>query len=191
MYARTALHLVVAVAVHAHAGPASAAGSGPTAALSQAAPIPARADGADIYADAPPPSSYDRTGEMPGVTETLRQHSSGLLSQLVRTVVALLGVLALLTVCGKIIAPRLLRGLNGVGRGGNRGGTGLTVTDRLVLDGRNTLVQVQLAHGPRYLIACGDHGTTLVDRLPAPGDASTAPAPSFADHMGTRPTSKE
>lgn len=190
------LALVCALSLAGLIAPQAAYGAVVTPAASPGAaaaakPVYSRADGADVYTDTPPALSADSNVPMPGVTETLRGSSSSLITQLLRTVVALVGVLALLIVSAKIIAPRLVRGIGRLGRQKNKDDLGLHVTDRIVLDGRNTLVQVQLAHGTRYLLACSDHGTTLVDRIDGPGDAPAAQAKRFADHLGTSPTSKE
>ena len=137
----------------------------------------------DLLSDVPPPSSYDLLNESPG--SALRNPAEGpsMLMQLVRTVMALCGVLFLLWACARVIGPRLARAVN---RPTSRG---MRVRDRLNLDGRTTLVHVELEGGTSYLIASNDHAVTVVDRL-RPNAPNEAPKP-FDHHMATTPASKE
>jgi hypothetical protein len=137
----------------------------------------------DLFSDAPPPSSYDLLNQSPG--SALRRPSEGpsMLMQLVRTIVALCGVLFLLWACARVIGPRLARVVH------RPNGRGMRVRDRLNLDGRTTLLHVELDGGTSYLIASNDHAVTVVDRI-APSEAAPAPKP-FDHHLATTPAPKE
>lgn len=138
--------------------------------------------------DEPPPTLWDRRGEDANIAGLQREKlgdNQSFLMQLVRTIVALCGVLFLIWAMARVIGPRLGRVL-----GGKRS-QDMQVTDRLNLDGRNTLVRVSLADGRAYLIACGDHAIKLIDTLPAPAGHPTTPSAPFAQAMGAQKVPKE
>jgi hypothetical protein len=157
----------------------------PNVAASPQASVAVRADGADIYQDTPPPSTFDRYGGLPGAAPAQSQEHQGLLMQLVRTIVALFGVLCLIYATAKFIGPKLLAGI------GSKKSSAMQVTDRLSLDGRTTLVKVELSEGGHYLLACGDHGATLIDKVTATLAQGSTQASSFAEHIGASTAPKE
>lgn len=139
------------------------------------------ADRPELLSDAPPPTLWDRRHEEGGINGTSPEKvgdNQSMLAQLVRTLVALCGVLFLLWAFARVIGPRVARSL------GNKRSLGMQVTDRLSLDGRNTLVRVRLSQGQSYLIACGDHHAQLIDKLPADAPNTSTPSQPFAERMG-------
>lgn len=149
-------------------------------------------DRPELYQDQPPPTLWDRRGEDANIRALAPEKvgdNQSFLMQLVRTIVALCGVLFLLWAFARVIGPRLGRAL-----GGKRANN-MQVSDRLNLDGRNTLIRVTMADGSSYLIACGDHAIKLIDKLPAPAgptsSAAAAPAVSFAQRMGATEVPEE
>ena len=134
----------------------------------------------ELFSDQPPPTAWDRRGEPQGPSDSAPpgriSDNQGLLTQVIRTIVALCGVLFLMWALARVVGPRLTRAL------GAKHALGMAVVDRLSLDGRTTLVRVDSKDGHSYLIACGDVGIKLIDKLPAP--TAKASAPPFGPRMG-------
>jgi hypothetical protein len=144
-----------------------------------AATEPSPQERPELFQDQPPPTLWDKRGEAPepgaeGAPPNRISDNQGLLLQVIRTIVALCGVLFLMWALARVVGPRLTRAL------GAKNALGMAVVDRLSLDGRTTLVRVQAQEGHSYLIACGDVGIKLIDKLPA----ATASAPPFGSRMG-------
>lgn len=141
----------------------------------------------ELFKDQPPPTLWDRRGEVDADgAQTLRvSDSQGLINQILRTLVALCGVLFLMWAFARVIGPRLGRVL------GAKRSLGMQVADRVSLDGRNTLVRVTMADQSSYLIACGDHSVTLIDKIGPSAAAAPRPATSFAQRMGAQPAPEE
>lgn len=151
------MKLVVAFIVGA--GLAQAQGTPPAAAPSpadgkEAAPQPR------VEAE-PPPSAYDRARAEKG--EAPETESMG--GQLIRTVLALAGVVGLIYLLFKIGLGRLLQG------GAIRPGRTVKVLERVPVDARHALVVVELPSGERLLLGSSEHGMSVLTRL-----ESTAPA---------------
>ena len=161
----------------------------PTArAASPAVTEPSPQERPELYRDQPPPTLWDRRGEPQGADQAPSPKISdnqGLLTQLIRTIVALCGVLFLMWALARVLGPRLSRVL------GAKRGLGMEIVDRLSLDGRTTLVRVDAKGGQSYLIACGDVGIKLIDKMPTPTEQPPTSAQPFAQRMGAHPAPEE
>lgn len=180
--------LMCAVAWAPPAWGAPSADKGTRAAAAQKANDTAYADRPELLADAPPPTLWDRRHEEGGTQGTSPEKigdNQSMLAQLVRTLVALCGVLFLLWAFARVIGPRMARAL------GNKRSQEMQVTDRVSLDGRNTLVRVRMSQGHSYLIACGDHHAQLIDKLPADEPGAQARSQPFAERMGAAKVPEE
>ncbi len=128
--------------------PAAGEASGPEAPLASSRAL--------VNSDSPPPSSYDLARRRGG--EAVPEEGRSLVSQALRTIFALLLVVALIYLFGKLVLTRM-------GRVKSVGGPRLRITDRLQIDGRNALLIVEV-DGRRLLVgASGDKGMSLLSAL--------------------------
>jgi len=117
----------------------------------------------DINADTPPPSSYDLVRQK--ADGTLPEEGRSLAGQALRTVFALLLVVALIYAFGKLVLARM-------GRIRPSRGATMRITERVQLDARNALVVVEI-DGRRLLVGSGgDKGLSLLTELGAANGAA-------------------
>ena len=131
----------------------------------------------------PPPSTYDLQGQGQGQAPTeddpWQDPGTGMGMQILRSVIALMLVVGLIYVGGRVLAPRLLSHLP------KQRGSRLRVVDRIMLDNKHALLVVEVAdHGP-LLLATGDAGVQVLP-LPtarSPSFPPLAPLPKDAPHV--------
>ncbi len=125
----------------------------------EATPAPAVAPAAEP--EAAPPSTYDRLrqGGPPASVPAEEGPSWG--AQLVRTVFALAVVVGLIYLFFKVGLVRLM-GIAAV-----KGGKTIKVHERVQLDARHALYVVELDGGERMVLATGEQGVQVLERLPA------------------------
>lgn len=114
----------------------------------------------DVNTDRPPPSTYDKQRGADGGDPAVDDAPS-LMSQLVRTILALLLVVALIYGAGKIAMARLGRLSGGPGKV-------LKVVERVALDNRHALYLVEVEDGPSLVVGSGEKGVALVASLDLP-----------------------
>ena len=163
---------------------ASASATAPDGASKSPRKVDAGADAVDFSADAPPPTAYDRLGAEPKVA--LAPESLGLLRQLGRTVLALAATLALVYLTFKLLLPRLMTRL------GPQGTRTLRLRERLVLDGKNSLVVVEHEDGRSWIVGCSDGAMVPIAATPAPpagpiGAPAQVGHAAFADALADAP----
>lgn len=171
-YALACVLLAASPRVAADANATGAAGVAQPATKADRAPPPdavRAANSVDYFSDEPPPTSYDRLGQQE--SPAMAPETMGLMRQLGRTVMALLGTCALIYLLFKLVMPRLVR------LWAPSAESTLKIRERLLLDGKSSLMRIEAQNGTQYLLAVGEHGVSLLDKeLGQPQGMTEAPS---------------
>ena len=132
-------------------------------------------------ADGPPPSAYDLEQHRGQLPADWHDEGRSMGMQMVRSMLALLLVIGLIYVGGRVLGPRLLPHVP------RQRGNHLNVLDRVVLDGKHALYVVEVADQGRLVLATGEAGVQLLGHHPTAAQPAFVPPPRPADGASDAP----